>query len=142
MENFLQLLVYGLQLGSIYALLAIGYTMVFGIIKMINMAHCDFLMMGCYIVYFLVSVCFGGELVGPAVALLLVMVVFLNVLPQWSTSAESSMVTTVTSSNHVLVVVSESCFLSRSSTVFHTSDSEFIGYTPFPFCVYFSHTRV
>ena len=74
METFLQLLVYGLQLGSIYALLAIGYTMVFGIIKMINMAHCDFLMMGCYIVYFLVSVCFGGELVGPAVALLLVMV--------------------------------------------------------------------
>lgn len=74
MENFLQLLVYGLQLGSIYALLAIGYTMVFGIIRMINMAHCDFLMMGCYMVYFLVSVLFGGELIGPAVALLVVMV--------------------------------------------------------------------
>ena len=74
MADFLQLLVYGLQLGSIYALLAIGYTMVFGIIKMINMAHCDFLMMGCYIVYFMVSVMFGGELVGPAVALLLVLV--------------------------------------------------------------------
>lgn len=74
MANFLQLLVYGLQLGSIYALLAIGYTMVFGIIKMINMAHCDFLMMGCYIVYALVTVLFGGELLGPAVALLVVMV--------------------------------------------------------------------
>lgn len=73
MANFLQLLIYGLQLGSIYALLAIGYTMVFGIIRMINMAHCDFLMMGCYIVYFLISVCFGGELIGPAVALLVVM---------------------------------------------------------------------
>lgn len=73
MAVFLQLLVYGLQLGSIYALLAIGYTMVFGIIKMINMAHCDFLMMGCYIVYFLVSVFFGGEMIGPAVALLVVM---------------------------------------------------------------------
>jgi len=72
-ENFFQLLVYGLQLGSIYALLAIGYTMVFGIIKMINMAHCDFLMMGCYMVYFLVQVLFGGELIGPAVALLVVM---------------------------------------------------------------------
>lgn len=73
MANFLQLLIYGLQLGSIYALLAIGYTMVFGIIRMINMAHCDFLMMGCYIVYFLISVCFGGEMIGPAVALLVVM---------------------------------------------------------------------
>ena len=68
MDNFLQLLIYGLQLGSIYALLAIGYTMVFGIIRMINMAHCDFLMMGCYMVYFLVSVLFGGEMIGPAVA--------------------------------------------------------------------------
>ena len=75
MANFLQLLIYGIQLGSIYALLAIGYTMVFGIIKMINMAHCDFLMMGCYMVFFLVNVVFGGaELIGPAVALLLVMV--------------------------------------------------------------------
>ncbi len=74
METFLQLLVYGLQLGSIYALLAIGYTMVFGIIRMINMAHCDFLMMGCYMIYFLVSVLFGGEMLGPAVALLVVMV--------------------------------------------------------------------
>jgi branched-chain amino acid transport system permease protein len=73
MDNFLQLLIYGLQLGSIYALLAIGYTMVFGIIRMINMAHCDFLMMGCYMVYFLVSVLFGGEMIGPAVALLVVM---------------------------------------------------------------------
>ncbi len=72
--NFLQMLVYGIQLGSIYALLAIGYSMVFGIIKMINMAHCDFLMMGCYIVYFLVTVVFGGpELIGPAVALLIIL---------------------------------------------------------------------
>jgi branched-chain amino acid transport system permease protein len=73
--NFLQLLVYGLQLGSIYALLAIGYSMVFGIVRMINMAHCDFLMMGCYIVYFLVTVVFGGaEMIGPAVALLVIMI--------------------------------------------------------------------
>lgn len=70
MARFIQLIVYGLQLGSIYALLAIGYTMVFGIIRMINMAHGDFLMMGSYAVFFLVSLCFGGELVGPAVALL------------------------------------------------------------------------
>ena len=59
MAKFLQLLVFGLQLGSIYALLAIGYTMVFGIIRMINMMHGDFLMIGAYAVFFAVSLLFG-----------------------------------------------------------------------------------
>jgi len=74
MATVLQLFVYGLQLGSIYALLAIGYTMVFGIIRMINMAHGDFLMMGAYAVFFLVSLLFGPELLGPAVAMLVVII--------------------------------------------------------------------
>jgi branched-chain amino acid transport system permease protein len=65
-------LVYGLQLGSIYALLAIGYTMVFGIIRMINMAHGDFLMMGSYAVFFIVSIFFANIMIGPAVALLVI----------------------------------------------------------------------
>lgn len=52
---FLQLLVYGLQLGSVYALLAIGYTMVYGIVNMINFAHGDFLMVGAFVCYFLLS---------------------------------------------------------------------------------------
>jgi branched-chain amino acid transport system permease protein len=42
----IQMLVYGLQLGSVYALLALGYTMVYGIVGMINFAHGDFLMLG------------------------------------------------------------------------------------------------
>jgi len=62
MTYFLQLLIYGLQLGSIYALLAIGYTLVYGIIKMINLAHADFMMLGSFIVYFIVLWFFhGGE---------------------------------------------------------------------------------
>jgi len=72
--NFWQLLVYGLQLGSIYALLAIGYTMVFGIIRMINMAHGDFLMMGSYAVFFIVSLLFADLMIGPAVALLVILI--------------------------------------------------------------------
>lgn len=52
---FIQLLVYGLQLGSIYALLAIGYTMVYGIINIINFAHGDFLMVGAFVLYFFLS---------------------------------------------------------------------------------------
>lgn len=46
MATLIQLLIYGLQLGSVYALLALGYTMVYGIVGMINFAHGDFLMLG------------------------------------------------------------------------------------------------
>lgn len=48
----LQLTVYGLQLGSIYALIALGYTLVYGIIKLINFAHGDFIMIGAFMAYF------------------------------------------------------------------------------------------
>lgn len=74
MARILQLLVFGLQLGSIYALLAIGYTMVFGIIRMINMMHGDFLMIGSYAVYFAVNLLFGGQMIGPLAALLVLMI--------------------------------------------------------------------
>lgn len=50
--NFLQQLVNGLQLGSIYALIALGYTMVYGIIRLINFAHGDVYMVGAFIGFF------------------------------------------------------------------------------------------
>ena len=53
MATFLQFLVYGLQLGSVYALLALGYTMVYGIVGMINVAHGDFLMIGALGTFFI-----------------------------------------------------------------------------------------
>jgi branched-chain amino acid transport system permease protein len=49
LEQFLQQMVNGLSLGSIYALIALGYTMVYGIIKLINFAHGDVYMIGAYI---------------------------------------------------------------------------------------------
>ena len=49
MENFLQQLINGLTLGSIYGLIAIGYTMVFGIIGMVNFAHGDVFMLSAFI---------------------------------------------------------------------------------------------
>ncbi len=49
MEQFLQQMVNGISLGSIYALIALGYTMVYGIIKLINFAHGDVYMIGAYI---------------------------------------------------------------------------------------------
>jgi len=52
LEQFLQQIVNGVSLGSIYALIALGYTMVYGIIKLINFAHGDIYMLGAYIGYF------------------------------------------------------------------------------------------
>ncbi|MBQ7223229.1 MAG: branched-chain amino acid ABC transporter permease [Erysipelotrichaceae bacterium] len=52
MMAFLQFLVTGLSLGSVYAIIALGYTMVYGIAKMLNFAHGDIIMVGAYIAYF------------------------------------------------------------------------------------------
>ncbi|MEG1066804.1 MAG: branched-chain amino acid ABC transporter permease, partial [Erysipelotrichaceae bacterium] len=51
MQQLLQQLVNGLSLGSIFALVALGYTMVYGIIKLINFAHGDIYMIGAYVGY-------------------------------------------------------------------------------------------
>lgn len=48
MIRFIQTLISGLSLGSIYALIALGYTMVYGIAKMLNFAHGDIIMVGAY----------------------------------------------------------------------------------------------
>ena len=51
MRNVLEQLINGLSTGSIYALIALGYTMVYGIAKMINFAHGDIIMVGAYALY-------------------------------------------------------------------------------------------
>jgi branched-chain amino acid transport system permease protein len=48
----LQQLINGISLGSLYGLIAIGYTMVYGILRLINFAHGDVLMMGCYFAFY------------------------------------------------------------------------------------------
>ena len=53
MDWFLQQLINGLALGSIYALVALGYTMVYGVLRFINFAHSDVLMLGAFSAYFL-----------------------------------------------------------------------------------------
>lgn len=49
---FLKQVINGVQVGSIYALVALGYTMVYGIVKLLNFAHGDFIMVGAYISLF------------------------------------------------------------------------------------------
>ncbi|NMC26635.1 MAG: branched-chain amino acid ABC transporter permease, partial [Syntrophomonadaceae bacterium] len=56
MQEFMQQTINGLSLGAIYALIALGYTMVYGIIKLINFAHGDIMMVGAYVGFFSLSV--------------------------------------------------------------------------------------
>ncbi|MCR5486499.1 MAG: branched-chain amino acid ABC transporter permease [Lachnospiraceae bacterium] len=53
--DFLSYLINGLSLGSVYAIIALGYTMVYGIAKMLNFAHGDVIMVGAYVVFFAIS---------------------------------------------------------------------------------------
>ncbi len=87
MEVFVQQLINGITLGSIYGLIAIGYTMVFGIIGMVNFAHGDVFMVSAFIalIAFLILTSFIGA-GAIAIALLIVLVVAMTMtsLVNWS----------------------------------------------------------
>ena len=55
MHQILQQLINGISLGSIYALIALGYTMIYGIIKLINFAHGDIYMVGAYLGFYAIT---------------------------------------------------------------------------------------
>jgi branched-chain amino acid transport system permease protein len=55
-QMFLQQLINGVTLGSLYGLVAIGYTMVYGILRLINFAHGDVLMVGCYFAFYVILI--------------------------------------------------------------------------------------
>jgi len=55
MEVYLQQLINGVQYGSIYALIAVGYTMVYGVLRLINFAHGDIYMLGAFVAYYVVT---------------------------------------------------------------------------------------
>ena len=88
MEYFVQQVINGITLGSIYGLIAIGYTMVYGIIGMINFAHGDIFMIGAFmalIVYLILTTFFVG--VPVAVALIIMMIVAMLLTSLWNWSA-------------------------------------------------------
>jgi branched-chain amino acid transport system permease protein len=82
MEYFFQQLINGLTLGSIYGLIAIGYTMVYGIIGMINFAHGDIFMVGAFIalIAFLLLVAIGVTAIPLALFLVLLIAMALAAL--------------------------------------------------------------
>jgi branched-chain amino acid transport system permease protein len=89
MEVFVQQLINGLTLGSIYGLIAIGYTMVFGIIGMVNFAHGDVFMLSAFVAlifFVLLTTVFGISSV--ALALLIVMILGMVVTSLWGWTLE------------------------------------------------------
>lgn len=77
MRQFIQLLIYGVQLGVIYALVALGYTMVYGIIKLVNFAHGDLVMIGAFVAFFVAQ--YLGNRFLPAIALAMIIPAILAV---------------------------------------------------------------
>lgn len=73
MLSFLNYLISGISLGSIYAIIALGYTMVYGIAKMLNFAHGDFIMVGGYAIF----TCMITLGLNPIVSILIAMAVCL-----------------------------------------------------------------
>ena len=69
--EFLQYLIYGISLGSVYAIIALGYTMVYGIAKMLNFAHGDVIMVGAYIIFTFIATFGLHPMVGVIVAVAL-----------------------------------------------------------------------
>jgi len=55
MSTFLQQLINGVSLGAIYSLIALGYTMVYGVLKLINFAHGDVYMVGAFMGFYLAN---------------------------------------------------------------------------------------
>ncbi len=86
MEYFLQQLINGVVLGSIYGLVAIGYTMVYGIIGMINFAHGDVFMVGAFLalIAFLALLAIGVTAVPLALFLVLIIAMLLAALYGWT----------------------------------------------------------
>ncbi|XCP83978.1 branched-chain amino acid ABC transporter permease [Roseburia hominis] len=73
--SFVSYLINGISLGSVYAIIALGYTMVYGIAKMLNFAHGDVIMIGAYVVLLAVT---GAGM--PPVVAVLIAVVFCTIL--------------------------------------------------------------
>lgn len=87
--NFVQQLINGLTLGSIYGLIAIGYTMVFGIIGMVNFAHGDVFMLSAFIalIFFVILTSVLG-IGSVALALFLVMLISMALTSLWGWALE------------------------------------------------------
>lgn len=100
MTKLILTLIQGISLGSIYALIAIGYTMVYGIAKMLNFAHGDIIMVGAYVIYSSVALAHCTPITGIIIsiascALLGIIIEFLAYRPLRRASSLSVLITAI-----------------------------------------------
>src|SRR4029078_8124292 len=87
MEVFVQQLINGITLGSIYGLIAIGYTMVFGILGMVNFAHGDVFMVSAFIAliaFLILTTWVGVGSFSTALVIVLIVAMLLTSLVNWA----------------------------------------------------------
>ena len=87
MEVFVQQLINGVTLGSIYGLIAIGYTMVFGIIGMVNFAHGDVFMVSAFIAliaFLILTTWLGITSIALALFIVLIVSMLFTALVNWT----------------------------------------------------------
>ena len=75
MSEIVNQIIIGIQMGSIYALVALGYTMVYGIIKLINFAHGDFIMLACFMLYTFIIILKLPAILGLILAILITIII-------------------------------------------------------------------
>ena len=127
MIEFFQHLINGLSLGSIYALIALGYTMVFGILQLINFAHGDIYMLGAFVGYFSSRYLLpNGE--SSLMGLILVMLISMTVCSVVGFIIERVAYRPLRKSrriNALITAVGVSMFLEFSGQIFLGSDPKF-----------------
>lgn len=79
MISFLTYLINGISLGSVYAIIALGYTMVYGIAKMLNFAHGDIIMVGAFVCFTIVTSMSGNAVVGVLLSVLVCIILGLTI---------------------------------------------------------------
>ncbi|MDN2658319.1 high-affinity branched-chain amino acid ABC transporter permease LivH [Neptunomonas phycophila] len=108
-ETFLYLLqqiINGLTIGSTYALIAIGYTMVYGIIGMINFAHGEIYMIGSYISFIVIAGLLGMGLVGLPIILLVALIVAVIIASTYGWTVERVAYRPLRGSNRLIPLIS------------------------------------
>ena len=116
MEYFAQQLINGLTLGSIYGLIAIGYTMVYGIIGMIDFAHGEVFMIGAFIALISILSLFAISITWVPLALLVALIASMALTAAWGWSIERIAYRPLRSSFRLAPLITASACRSRCKT--------------------------
>src|SRR5574344_808489 len=116
---FLSYLISGIGLGSVYAIIALGYSMVYGIAKMLNFAHGDVIMIGAYIAFFMM-----GKYNAGAIAAVLVSVLVCTLLGVIIERLAYKPLRQASSLSVLITAIGVSYLLQNSAQLFWTSSTK------------------